>query len=182
MQVSRSESLQNVLPKFDSPPARHHGDRPRAGFFVRRIPAVPVALLAPLVTLPHAAAQLARLVRASLPARDARAQLLELFRRGRVVGVSLDDELEPIFRQSEVSLHAATAVEEAQREIVLVIVCGDVVRNASQVRVHGVVAQRQTRLLQRVFKVKLPLPKISLFLRTFVPPFGGFLPPLPRLQ
>ena len=76
----------------------------RARLFVRRIAAVPVALLAPLVAVPHAAAQLASPTNVGLATRDARAKLHELLLDSRVVRELDHRGFERILRHPKVLL------------------------------------------------------------------------------
>ena len=85
----------------------------RARFFVRRIAAVPVALLAPLVAVPHAAAQLASPSSVGLAARNARSKLFELLVHGEDFSVVNLGKFERILRHSKVPLESTPPVEEA---------------------------------------------------------------------
>ena len=118
----------------------------RARFFVRRIAAVPVALLAPLVAVPHAAAQLASPASVGPATRDARAKFHELLGDGSVVRQLCPanfGNFEHLLGQPKVLLESAPSVEEATREIIKFTTRIVVGKRSRDVALHSLVGHLQ---------------------------------------
>ena len=124
-------------------PGRIHVHDARARLLVRRFTAVPVPLLAPLVAVPHAAAQLATPASVGFAAGDAGTKLHELLGDGGVVRVVNFALFEHLLRHSKVLLESTPPVEKAKGEVmegVLSFMFGKWSRNEA---LHGVFAQLQ---------------------------------------
>ena len=110
---------------------------------MRRIPAVPVALLAPLVAVPHAAAQLASPASVGPATRDARAKFHELLGDGSIVRVVNFGNFEHLLGQPKVLLESAPSVEEATREIIKFTTRIVVGKRSRDVALHSLVGHLQ---------------------------------------
>ena len=113
----------------------------RARLFVRRIPAVPVALLAPLVAVPHAAAQLASPTSVGLAAGDARAKLDELLGDGGGDPVANFCDFEHLLRHPKILLESTPPVEEAESDVLVETISFVIGWNFGNEELHGVIAQ-----------------------------------------